>query len=67
LATVRLERTQLATEGLTFRVQLNRVTERGWREADSVWQRRASFVAFANLSGKGDQNLAGFTEMVLDE
>jgi 3-methyladenine DNA glycosylase AlkD len=59
-------RTQLATEGLTFRVQLNRVTARGWREADSVWQRRASVVAFANLSRKGDQNLPGFTEMVLD-
>jgi 3-methyladenine DNA glycosylase AlkD len=37
-----------------------------WREADSLWQRRASVVAFANLARKGDQNFPGFTEMVLD-
>jgi 3-methyladenine DNA glycosylase AlkD len=37
-----------------------------WREADSVWQRRASVIAFANLASKGDQNFPGFTEMVLD-
>jgi 3-methyladenine DNA glycosylase AlkD len=37
-----------------------------WREANSVWQRRASVVAFANLAGEGDQNFPGFTEMVLD-
>ena len=37
-----------------------------WRDADSVWQRRASVVAFANLARKGDQNLPGLTEMVLD-
>ena len=37
-----------------------------WREANSVWQRRASVVAFANLASKGDRNFAGFTEMVLD-
>jgi 3-methyladenine DNA glycosylase AlkD len=36
-----------------------------WREANSVWQRRASVVAFANLASKGDQNFPGFTEMVL--
>jgi 3-methyladenine DNA glycosylase AlkD len=36
-----------------------------WREADSLWQRRASVVAFANLARKGDQNFPGFTEMVL--
>jgi 3-methyladenine DNA glycosylase AlkD len=38
-----------------------------WREADSVWQRRASVVAFANLASKGDQNFAGFTEMLLND
>jgi 3-methyladenine DNA glycosylase AlkD len=38
----------------------------GWREANSVWQRRASIVAFANLAREGDQNFPGFTEMVLD-
>jgi 3-methyladenine DNA glycosylase AlkD len=37
-----------------------------WREADGVWQRRASVVAFANLASRGDQNFPGFTEMVLD-
>jgi 3-methyladenine DNA glycosylase AlkD len=36
-----------------------------WREANSVWQRRASVVAFANLAREGDQNFPGFTEMVL--
>ena len=37
-----------------------------WRGAQSVWQRRASVVAFAYLARKGDQNFPGFTEMVLD-
>jgi 3-methyladenine DNA glycosylase AlkD len=37
-----------------------------WREADSVWQRRASVVAFANLAREEDRNFPGFTEMVLD-
>jgi 3-methyladenine DNA glycosylase AlkD len=37
-----------------------------WREANSVWQRRASVVAFANLAREGDQNFPGFTEMVLE-
>src|SRR5215207_8611685 len=38
-----------------------------WRGAQSVWQRRASVVAFANLARKGDQNFAGFTEMMLND
>ncbi len=37
-----------------------------WREANSVWQRRASVVTFANLAKKGDRNFPGFTGMVLD-
>jgi 3-methyladenine DNA glycosylase AlkD len=37
-----------------------------WREANSVWQRRASVVAFVNLAKAGDRNFPGFTEMVLD-
>jgi 3-methyladenine DNA glycosylase AlkD len=37
-----------------------------WREANSVWQRRASVVAFANLARKGDRNFPGFTGMVLE-
>ena len=36
-----------------------------WREANSVWQRRASVVAFVNVASKGDRNFQGFTEMVL--
>ena len=38
-----------------------------WRGTQSVWQRRASVVAFANLARKGDQNFAGFTEMMLND
>src|SRR5918994_3313773 len=38
-----------------------------WRDAESVWRRRASVVAFANLARKGDQNFAGFTEMTLND
>ncbi len=37
-----------------------------WREANSVWQRRASVVAFTNLAREGDRNIPGFTEMVLE-
>ena len=38
-----------------------------WREADSVWQRRTSVVAFVNLAREGDRNFPGFTAMVLDD
>jgi 3-methyladenine DNA glycosylase AlkD len=37
-----------------------------WREAESVWRRRASVVAFVNLANKGDKTFPGFAEMVLD-
>jgi len=37
-----------------------------WREADGLWQRRASVVAFVNLAKHGDGNFVGFTGMVLD-
>ncbi len=37
-----------------------------WREANSVWQRRASVAAFVNVASEGDRNFPGFTEMVLD-
>jgi hypothetical protein len=37
-----------------------------WRESSSVWQCRASVVAFANLASKVDRAFPGFTEMVLD-
>src|SRR5215207_466154 len=36
-----------------------------WRNAESIWQRRASVVPFANIDSKGDRNFPGFTEMVL--
>jgi hypothetical protein len=36
-----------------------------WREANSVWQQRASVIAFANLAREGDKNFPGFTEMML--
>jgi hypothetical protein len=37
-----------------------------WRESSSVWQCRASVVAFANLASTGDRAFPGFTELVLD-
>jgi 3-methyladenine DNA glycosylase AlkD len=37
-----------------------------WREAASLWQRRASNVAFVNLAKRGDDNFAGFTRLMLD-
>ena len=37
-----------------------------WREANGVWQRRASVVAFVDVASMGDRNFQGFTEMVLD-
>lgn len=37
-----------------------------WREARSVWQRRAANVAFVNLAGHGDANFAGFTRLMLE-
>ena len=37
-----------------------------WREADNLWQRRASVVAFANLARFGDGNFPGFSATVLE-
>lgn len=37
-----------------------------WREADSLWQRRAANVAFVNLAKRGDQNFPGFTRLMLE-
>jgi 3-methyladenine DNA glycosylase AlkD len=37
-----------------------------WRDADSLWRRPASVVAFVNLAKHGEGNFVGFTEMVLD-
>jgi 3-methyladenine DNA glycosylase AlkD len=38
----------------------------GWRTAESLWQRRASGVAFVNLAKDGDKNFPGFTNMLLE-
>jgi 3-methyladenine DNA glycosylase AlkD len=37
-----------------------------WKEARTLWQRRASGVAFVNLAKHGEDNFAGFTEMLLE-
>ena len=36
-----------------------------WCAARSVWQRRASNIAFVNLAKRGDANFAGFTRLML--
>ena len=36
-----------------------------WRTATTLWQRRASAVAFVNLAKKGDEAFAGFTGLVI--
>lgn len=37
-----------------------------WRTAPTLWQRRASNVAFVNLAKYGDANFDGFTQFMLD-
>lgn len=37
-----------------------------WHQADTLWQRRAAGVAFVNLAPQGDNNFAGFTDMLLE-
>jgi 3-methyladenine DNA glycosylase AlkD len=37
-----------------------------WRTAQSLWQRRASNVAFVNLAKQGDVNFEGFTHRMLE-
>ena len=37
-----------------------------WRTAESLWQRRASGVAFINLAKSGDENFAGLTDLLLE-
>lgn len=36
-----------------------------WRDAETLWQRRAAGVAFVNLAGRGEANFPGFTDMLL--
>jgi 3-methyladenine DNA glycosylase AlkD len=38
----------------------------GWRSAENLWRHRASAVAFVNLAKRGEDNFAGFTEMLLE-
>ena len=37
-----------------------------WRDAGSLWQRRAAVVSFVNVAARGDTNFAGFTDLLLD-
>lgn len=37
-----------------------------WRSAKTLWQRRASNVAFINLATRGDANFEGFTRLMLE-
>jgi 3-methyladenine DNA glycosylase AlkD len=37
-----------------------------WREAPTLWQRRAANVAFVNLAKYGDRNFEGFTTLMLE-
>jgi 3-methyladenine DNA glycosylase AlkD len=37
-----------------------------WKTAENLWQRRAAGVAFVNLAQRGDENFAGFTDLLLD-
>jgi 3-methyladenine DNA glycosylase AlkD len=37
-----------------------------WRRAGNLWRRRASAVGFVNHCKRGDQNFAGFTDLVFE-
>jgi 3-methyladenine DNA glycosylase AlkD len=37
-----------------------------WRDARTLWQRRAASVAFVNLAKRGEQNFPGFTRLMLE-
>lgn len=37
-----------------------------WRDADNLWKRRASGIAFINLAKRGDANFDGFVDMMLE-
>jgi len=37
-----------------------------WKKSKNLWRARASIVAFANQAHRGDSNLAGFTDIVID-
>jgi 3-methyladenine DNA glycosylase AlkD len=37
-----------------------------WKTANTIWQRRASVVAFVNLAKQGEGNFEGFIELILE-
>jgi 3-methyladenine DNA glycosylase AlkD len=37
-----------------------------WRDAGSLWQRRAAVVSFVNVAARGEANFAGFTDLLLE-
>jgi 3-methyladenine DNA glycosylase AlkD len=37
-----------------------------WRTAKTIWQRRASVVAFVNLAKNGERNFKGFIDLILN-
>lgn len=38
----------------------------GWRDAESLWQRRAAVVSFVSVAPQGEANFAGFTDLLLE-
>jgi 3-methyladenine DNA glycosylase AlkD len=38
----------------------------GWRDAGSLWQRRAAVVSFVYVAARGEANFAGFTDLLLE-
>ena len=37
-----------------------------WRNAGSLWQRRAAVVSFVNVAPRGEANFAGFIDLLLE-
>jgi 3-methyladenine DNA glycosylase AlkD len=37
-----------------------------WRDAGTLWQRRAAVVSFVNVASRGEANFAGFTDLLLE-
>jgi 3-methyladenine DNA glycosylase AlkD len=42
------------------------VAARRWRDAASLWQRRAAVVSFVYVAARGEANFAGFTDLLLE-
>jgi 3-methyladenine DNA glycosylase AlkD len=54
------------TGGAEDVLEARAVTIAGWSRSSSLWQRRASVVAFVGVAGRGEENFSGFTDLVLD-